>query len=196
MAASEYQAVAARSLAEIAGYYAISAAHGLCNVTVRTLMMNSAAERVLAKEFKRAAGFKPFDLSPQVWLPLNEEVAQKLVAAASAVAKPDASRLAGLVLALTQHVDWQALMNRRQVEFHRLRPQSIAGGVATSNPWEATAVGGSKLTMYSRSQHQAPVATSLVTESSAAIEVTSNTMREWLDAWPDALRDLGVPLFK
>jgi hypothetical protein len=196
VAASDHQVVAARSLAEIAGYYAISAGHGLCNVTVRSLTMNSATEAVLASEFRNANGFRPFDANPQAWLPLNEKVARKMATAAAAISKPALTGLVDLVLKLTQHPDWQALMNRRAVDFHRLRPQSVDGGVMTSNPWKNDASGGASLSMYSKSQHKAPVAADLVAESSDAIEVLAHTMTEWLDAWPDALRDLGVPLFK
>jgi hypothetical protein len=42
--------------------------------------------------------------------------------------------MADRVVALTKDPRWVALTSRRHVDFHRWRPQSVAGGVATFNP--------------------------------------------------------------
>jgi hypothetical protein len=159
--------VSARALAEITGYYAISAGHGLANVTLRTLLVHPLAAAVIDnKDNKRAEGFEPFSNIRFAWVPLNQPVAELLQKAAEVVDKPTVRRLADRVLDLTKDPRWVALSNRRDVDFHRWRPQSVAGGVATSNPWEQAADGSSKLTMYGTSQHQPPDAGRLIQEAS------------------------------
>lgn len=44
--------MAPRALAEITGYYALGAAHGLANVTLRTLLCDRAAAQVINDAFK------------------------------------------------------------------------------------------------------------------------------------------------
>jgi hypothetical protein len=56
--------VAARSLAEVTGYYAMSAGHGLANVTVRTLLLHADSAAVLNEKYRRAKGFVPYDSNP------------------------------------------------------------------------------------------------------------------------------------
>ena len=76
------------------------------------------------------------------------------------------------------------------MDFHRWRPQSVDGGVATSNPWEQTADGNFQLTMYATSQHQPPDTEEVVQEASDGLEALAEAMSDWLAAWPDAIRDL------
>ena len=77
--------------------------------------------------------------------------------------------MADRVVALTRDPRWLALTSRRHVDFHRWRPQSVAGGVATFNHWEQAADGSSKLTMYGTSRHQPPDPAGLIHEASAGL---------------------------
>ncbi|SOC50971.1 hypothetical protein SAMN05660748_3700 [Blastococcus aggregatus] len=190
------RSTSARALAEITGYYAISAGHGLANVTLRTLLVHPDAAAIINKDNKSAQGFAPFSSVPAVWVPLNEKVAKLLKAAALPVGQPSVDRMVDYVLTLTGHPHWQALTSRRHVDFHRWRPQSVVGGVATHNPWEEGADGSSTLTMYGSSQHQPPETQELIDEASAGLAVLAETMADWMAAWPAALRELGVPVFK
>jgi hypothetical protein len=129
-------------------------------------------------------------------VPLNEKLATLLRTAAAAAEQPTADRIADRVVALTQNPRWVALTSRRHVDFHRWRPQSVAGGVATFNPWERATDGSHKLTMYATSQHQPPDTKHLVQEASDGLQALVEAMSDWMAGWPDALRDLDVPLFE
>jgi hypothetical protein len=122
-------------------------------------------------------------------------VAELLQEAAGVAGDPAAIRLADRVVDLTKDPRWIALSNRRDVDFHRWRPQSVDGGVATSNPWEETEGGASKLTMYATSQHQPPDTEVLMQEASDGLDALAEAMGDWLATWPSALRGLGVPVF-
>jgi hypothetical protein len=86
--------------------------------------------------------------------------------------------MADRVVALTRDPRWVALTSRRHVDFHRWRPQSVAGGVATFNPWEQAADGNSKLTMYGTSRHQPPDAAALMHEASAGLAALTEAMSD------------------
>ena len=190
--------VSARALAEITGYYALSAGHGLANVTLRTLLVHPGAAAVINQDkiLKKAKGFEPFGTIPDAWVSLNGKVATLLQNAAAAAEQPSVNRMVDHVVALTQDPRWIALTSRRHVDFHRWRPQSVPGGVATFSPWEQAADGNSKLTMYGTSQHQPPDTQQLIREASDGLKTLAEAMSDWMATWPDALRDLGVPLFK
>lgn len=192
----EARGLAARSLAEIVGYYAISAGHGLINVTLRTLLIHDGAAAVINGKYKRAEGFEPYADTREVWRPLNEPGAELLQKAAGVTAQPSTIRLADLLADLTRDPRWAAVSGQRDIDFHRWRPQSVTGGVATTNPWEPTAGGAHQLRAYVTSQHQPPDTNLLMQEASAGLTALAETMRDWLAAWPTALRSLGVPVFK
>jgi hypothetical protein len=50
--------------------------------------------------------------------------------------------------------------------------------------------------MYGTSQHQPPNAEELIQEATDGLEALAEAMHGWMASWPDAVRDLGVPLFK
>lgn len=187
--------LAARSLAEISGYYAISAGHGLMNVTLRTLLIHPGAAAEINQKQKRAKGFVPFADNRFAWLALNETEATNLQMAANLTGDADAARLANIVADLTRDSRWMAVMDRRGTDFHRWRPQSVDGGVATSNPWEPTPNGASVLRVYGRSQHQIPDTTMLAREACEGLDALTEAMDDWLATWPAALRGLGIPMF-
>lgn len=89
---------------------------------------------------------------------------------------------------------WRALTARRDVDFHRWRPQSVAGGTATTNPWK-TIEGGLSLSRGGPAGHQPPDPRALVQEATAGLQVLAQTMNRWLDIWLAALKDLGTPVF-
>jgi hypothetical protein len=68
--------------------------------------------------------------------------------------------------------------------------------VATFNPSERATDGSHKLTMYATSQHQPPDTKHLVQEASDGLQALVEAMSDWMAGWPDALRDLDVPLFE
>lgn len=196
VADQDARVLAARSLAEISGYYAISAGHGLLNVTLRTLLIHPGAAAEINRKYKRAQGFDPFTDNKFAWLALNETDATNLQTAANHTGNADTIHLADIVADLTQDPRWMEVMDRRGVDFHRWRPQSVDGGVATSNPWTPTPNGGVVLTVHGKSRHQLPDTNLLAQEASQGMDALTGAMDSWLATWPAALRGLGVSVFK
>jgi hypothetical protein len=180
----------ARATAEVSGYYAKGAAHGLANVALRTLTMNEKVEAELTKRFKSAKGFEPFSEAKGVWQSLNEPVADDIVAAIPATFGPEMQLLDSLLVDLVKDPAWIALANRRDVDYHRWRPQSISGGVEPEMPWDSS-VPGSKFIDFGGSSRYIPTEPSvIVAEATDGVVALGTRMGEWLEAWPTAVNEL------
>jgi hypothetical protein len=183
-------------MAEMSGYYSVSAGHGLANVTVRVLHVHSAAAFVLDRDFKRAAGFAPFVDDFGSWVSLNSEAAKSMVRAAEATKVPVAITMAGLLIQLLNDPRWSALHNRRNQDFHRWRGQSLIGGVPPRSPWKPLADGSSVLTVRAVPEHVPLEVTELVEEAAAGLYTLADSMHHWEVGLADSLRELGVPVWK
>lgn len=126
--------IRARALAEVVSYFALSAAHGVANVTARLLALELRSRAILASLEKQSGGFAPFDPKDAGWLPMNARTVASLEAAV-VHHQPTVTRLVALLRSLVDDVDWSRLVERRHIDFHRWRPQSIEGGVAKNSPW-------------------------------------------------------------
>jgi hypothetical protein len=187
--------MATRALAEMSGYYATATAHGLINVTLRTLLLSLASADAINQvpKYRPAGGFPPFSTSSEAWRPFNKKEVEQLRPAVSAAKDVAVSNWFNIVDDLAQGPRWMALISRRNEDFHRWRPQSISGGVEPKNPWEA----GDGFASLSFPGHYEPLDPSmLVAEALDGLEALGDAMGKWMDAWPLALKGLGCPIFK
>lgn len=182
--------VAARALGEMTSYYALAAAHGLGNVTLRTLLVHRPAAEVVNRRYPKAKGFAPFTDKPQAWVVLDQQLVDAAQAAAVAAGQDTVTDLVDAVGDLVRDPAWQALTRRRNVDFHRWRPQSVRGGAATSNPWDHDATGIS-LSVGTSTGHRPPDPHAVVQEASQGLAVLAQAMHRWRRAWPGALVDLA-----
>lgn len=187
--------IAARSLAEITGYYTLSSGHGLANITLRTLLLDVSAAASLNAKYKEAAGFPPFTDDRAAWRPLSHQLVEALRNAAQVVQQPTVSSLVGVLADLVTDPRWIALEARRGADFHRWRPQSIAGGVPQKSPWSQLPHGQRSMTVGISNGFVPPDHEALVTEADDALDALTAAMDEWMALFPSATRDLGVPLF-
>lgn len=187
--------IAARSLAEMTGYYALTAAHGLGNITLRTLLLNNAAAASINAKYKKAEGFPPFTDDREAWRPLNPSLVEALDVAAQAVRQATVTALVGVLADLVHDPRWIALEGRRNIDFHRWRPQSVAGGVPQENPWVALPAGQRMMTVRVNNGYVVPDHEALIMEADDALGALAASMDRWLEQFAHATRDLGVPLF-
>lgn len=178
--------IPARALTEVVSYFALSAAHGIANVTARLLALELRSRAILTSREKQSGGLTPFHPKDAGWLPINARTVSSLEAAA-VHHQPAVTELVALLRNLVDADDWSNLVKRRHTDFHRWRPQSVEGGVATSSPWlegdeyQVLAVrdGG---TLLPESHEQ------LITEAGLGLglERLEATMRAWIELFPDA----------
>lgn len=190
------RAMATRALAECCGYYLIAAAHGLGNLTVRTLMLAPAAASILRARRPDAKRFPCFSNERAAWPPLNAKLAGHCMEAAVATGESAAHGLSSVLAGLVNDQQWVALVDRRDNDFHRWRPQGLPnGGVPRRSLWVEPSVGTRSLsvgpTFYDPVDHEA-----LCRASSTALDTLGGAMARWLKMWPAALKAVGVPVFK
>ena len=174
----------ARALAEVVSYFAISAAHGLANVTARLLALEQRSREILAKLEKHSRGFLPFDPKDSAWLPLNKKTVDSLEAAALHH-QPAVQELVALLRTLVDDEGWAGLVERRHNDFHRWRPQSVEGGVSTSTPWihfEDYQV----LEVRDRGSLVPEEHEAIIADTRLGLERLEAAMRAWIELLPDA----------
>jgi len=187
--------IAARALAELAGYYALSAAHGLGNVTLRALLLNTASRAVIISKYKDAKEFPPFTDNGNAWPAFSPTMMNTLRNASRATGEVSVDVLVDAVDALLKDSRWSALQARRHGDFHRWRPQSVEGGVPLHSPWTHSN-GERTMSIGMKSDYVVPDHHALVSEATDAVTALSEAMKAWLSALPEGLRDLGVPVLK
>jgi hypothetical protein len=187
--------MATRALAEMSGYYATATAHGLINVTLRTLLLSAASTDAINQvpKYRPADGFPPFSTRTDAWRPFNKKEVNLLRPAVLAANDGTVSNWFKIVDDLVKDRRWAALISRRHEDFHRWRPQSVSGGVAPKNPWE---MGDGFASLSFPSQYEPLDPSMLVAEARGGLEALGDAMGKWMDAWPLALKGLGCPIFK
>ncbi|WP_127794353.1 hypothetical protein [Agromyces sp. LHK192] len=187
-AAGDTARVPARALAEVVSYFALSAAHGLANVTARLLALELRSRAILTSREKQSGGFAPFDPRDAGWLPINARTVDSLEAAA-VHHQPSVTQLIAQVRDLIDDPDWARLVERRHTDFHRWRPQSIEGGVAPNSPWlefddyQVLAVrDGGRLVPDDHAR--------LIAEAGHGLERLEAAMRSWIDLFAGARHDV------
>jgi hypothetical protein len=179
--------VSVRALSEIAGYYSISAAHGLVNATARLYALEHRSRTAFASAGKGRGsndGFPPFGGRPSYWLPFNQHSVD-LVSSATT----HHSTAAGLKAVMQELLDdprWSALATRRNTDFHRWRPQSIEGGVAPTSPWVGLDEDTQLLAVFDGNIYAPESASALRDEAAGALEALTDAMSRWLSLYPDA----------
>jgi len=121
----EHQRLMQRALAELGGHFVLGGAHSLANFTLRVLLLNKPAAAHLCASYPKANGFAPGTDVRTVWPTLNGFMVKQLVAAA---AQSDNRFMVAAVSALTrlyQGTPFTALDQRRGLDYHRRRPQSL-----------------------------------------------------------------------
>ena len=182
-----HSSVSVRALSEIAGYYMISAAHGIVNATARLFALEHRSRTAFSSANKGRSsndGFPPFGGQPSHWLPFNQN-SINLVASATSH-HSTASDLVAVMQELLDDPRWSALAERRNIDFHRWRPQSIEGGVSPSSPWAALADGYGVLAVYGSNIYVPEPANQLQEELAAAMQALTGAMSRWLGHYPGA----------
>jgi hypothetical protein len=188
--------IAGRAVAEASGLWAVSAGHAAVNVVARVTRIHSKAAGLDAK-LSWTGLPAPFDSGRPANLSLNPKTVKYILAAAQQTGEVALVELVEPLDALVKSAAWGALVARRDAGYHRLRPQSIEGGVPSANPWATDQVSGAlTLSVSTFSEYLPPVLEDVMTETHAGYEALSSAMRDAHDRLPAALRAVGVPIWR
>ena len=188
--------MATRALAEMCAYFLLSAAHGLGNITLRTLTLSPSAAAVLARLRPQGRGYPPFSEEQDAWPPFNEKLAAHSLEAAKATGEDSVVALCEVLVTLAEDERWRAMEQRRHADYHRWRPQGLpGGGVPRRSLWTRPHPGTMQLSgathFFEPVDHEALAAT-----AGEALDALGDAMIRWDGLWPAALKALGVGVFR
>lgn len=123
----EHQRLVQRALAELSGHFVLGGGHSLANFTRRLLLLNQHAAAYLntRKPFRAANGFPPGSDERSAWRTFNAALVDDLAVAA------EESNNRFMVMSVTALSDlrqgepFTQLDQRRGLDYHRRRPQSV-----------------------------------------------------------------------
>jgi hypothetical protein len=190
------RSIAGRGMAEASGLWAVSAGHAITNVASRVVRLHKLASD-LDKKLKWSVPPAPFDPSPKANLSINTPTVNSIMSVAKRTAEPALIELVQPLDVLVSSAAWRATTARRDAGYHRLRPQSLAGGVPARNPWsENAATGSTTMSVYESATYVPPALEEVVAEARAGYNALSLCMDQMLKSLPTALDAVGVPIFK
>ena len=194
---SDGQSMALRALADITAHFSLGAAHGVANATLRTLHLAPTASDVLAR--KRFAQYPAFSDDRGAWPTFGRRLLLALDEAAKATGAAAVVDLVATLTALLGDARYQRLDERRGMDYHRWRPQSLpnGGGVPKASLWDRSQPGVVSLA-GGGSYPPDPLAipgpvAAIATDGMMAVV---DCMRAWEAAWTPALDAIGVKIFR
>lgn len=187
--------MAARGLAETSGLWSVSSGHAAANVVARVIRVHMLSVSMDAK-LRWSGPPEPFAMTKGTNLSLNFPTISAVVAAAAATGESDLSAIVDPLHKLLKSAAWEALTLQRDVGYHRWRPQSLDGGVSTSNPWTKDSGGGFSMLLGTSGGHVPPGIDELVAESRAGHDALTTALSDILDALPNAMIAAGVGIWE
>lgn len=188
--------IAGRAIAEASGLWAVSAGHATVNVVARVVRIHRSAAS-LDKKLGWTGFPAPFDSGRHANLSLNAETVKHILAASQRTGEVELVEFVEPLGRLTKGAAWAALVARRDAGYHRLRPQSIEGGVPSENPWAPDQTAGAMtLSVSTFPDYLPPALEDVVAEAAAGYEALSAAMSDVHDRLPAALRAAGVPIWR
>ncbi|WGD45159.1 hypothetical protein [Streptomyces cathayae] len=134
------QRMAVRALCEMSSHFLLGTAHSLANLVLRVLLCNPAAAAIINsdKKVKSAQGFPPGSVRKGAWQtfsPIGELWSKTLPQAAEQCGLEPLEALAEHLVALQNDRRFAALDERRGMDYHRHRPQSLDQASPAEGTW-------------------------------------------------------------
>lgn len=189
------RSIAGRAMAEASGLWAVSAGHAAVNVVARVLRIHGGASN-LDKKLQWTGLPVPFDSGKKANLSLNAPTVKKLALVAEETGEVALAKLIEPLETLVTSESWAAVMERRDAGYHRLRPQSIDGGVPQDNPWALDNAGSLTLTVSVFANYVPPVLETVVSETQDGYKELASAMRTIHDTLPSAFKAVGIPIWR
>lgn len=187
----EHQRLIQRALAETSGYFVLGAIHSVGNLVLRLLLLNASAAATVNGKYGQAGGFPPLSDNREAWRTLNPGLVTNLAAAAKVSGNQVMTQAVTAVQALQASPAFIDLDNRRGMDYHRRRPQSVEHA---SPRKPAVTVAGNTTTTTGFAPQLEPEADADKVHAIvvAAMEQLTSTMTELRALIPDAIRAEGI----
>ena len=126
--------MAHRAVAEFQAYFLLAAGHDLINMTARMLAFDESLRPLLREKLK--TDFPSNSTDRNDYIAINKYAAKDLRKIARQSVRFAFDAIVAPVYALALDADWNAMVEQRGSDFHRVRPQSHGGvGASAQDPW-------------------------------------------------------------
>ena len=119
----EHRRLVLRAVSESASHFLLGGAHSLGNLVIRVGLLDPSAGREIVQQRKKA-DFSVGSEDSRAWLSLSQ-ASEVLDIAAGAASNVHLSRCAAVIETFYSDPRFRALEDRRGMDYHRLRPQSV-----------------------------------------------------------------------
>lgn len=175
-----------RAMSEMSAYFTLGAAHSLANLVVRILLLHPEKARDIDPQGTK---YPPGDDGRKSWDSLNR-LSKIFKPQVDSMEEGPLRRLVNAVITLQMSTEFQALDERRGMDFHRRRPQSVEHTAPTAGIY-TSAEGVATLRMPSASLQPEADAIAVHTTAQAALHEVTQAMNIVRGELGPALRDEG-----
>lgn len=175
-----------RAVSEMSAYFTLGAAHSTANLTLRFLLLYPDRARMIDPKGEK---YRPGDDGRDAWATLNG-LAKTFRSQAETADKGALRRLITAVIDLQSSADFKALDERRGMDFHRRRPQSVEHSAPTAGVY-TSADGTATLRMPALAMQPEANASAVHAVAQAGLHRVAQSMRIVRTEFGPALRDEG-----
>ena len=187
----EHQTVLLRALAESASHFLLGAAHSLGNLGLRLSLLDTHAAASIQKARPKAGGFLPGVDDRAAWLTLHE--ASKLLSTGTgASTNKYLKRISASIAGLSADQAFKQLDERRGMDYHRRRPQSVSHASPKQGTVDAPGTGTVTISMVGATLDPEADAHAVYDLLVAAMGPLQRTMATFRGELPKCLRASGI----
>ena len=188
----EHQRLIQRALAELVGHFVLGCGHSLANLALRTLLLNPDARTALNTACKNARGFAPNSDDRAAWPTFNQNLVNYVRAAAAASGNSAMVDLAEMVSSVHAGAAFRALDDRRGMDYHRRRPQSVKHASPRQDAVTERPDGVTELLVFGPNSDDDADGDKVHQVVVAALVAVTAACRVYRETMPTAIRSEGV----
>jgi len=189
--AKEHQTLILRATAESASHFLLGAAHSLGNLGLRLSLLNPRAATSICRSRPKARGFAPGVDDRSAWLTLHD-ASRLLTAGAGVTSNRHLYRIARSIADLAADNRFIDLDQRRGMDYHRRRPQSVAHTSPRHGSVGGVGSGAVTISMVSADLEPEADAISVYHQLAEAMQPLLRVMGEMRRELPMAIRAEGI----
>ena len=185
-----------RAHAELSAHFLLGASHSLANLALRTLFLDQVATDAFAAAWKNKKSFS-IDFAPGPderagWLTMNEGMVKAMTTAAKASSGTSIKTLVSLIDTYRCGEGFSSLDNRRGMDYHRRRPQSVPHTAPKEGVWDE--MQGHTVVKHVAPQLDPDADLAIVHVVAAkGLNQLAETMHGVCDQIPKVFAELGIP---
>lgn len=182
-----------RAHAELSSHFILGASHSLANLALRVLLLDTQATATFAQVWGKryaADAFAPLSNDRNGWLTLNKSLVDALRRAAAASSSQAMKTMVESVCGYYESSAYAGLDDRRGLDYHRHRPQSVPHTAPHEGTWSKA---GDSVRLVAPRRDPASDLTLVHSAITCGLEALADTMHEVSEKILTAIGDQNIP---